>query len=76
MRTFKAKLEAATIGGPWIEIASGVFQPDAPIALDLRGEQYPGAVSDDFMAAIKDPAESGDWETTVGRTNYRVSWGN
>ncbi|MCU1326063.1 MAG: hypothetical protein JWN34_1433 [Bryobacterales bacterium] len=74
MRTFNAKLEAAVDDGPWIEIAAGPFQPGAPVPLDVRGEAYPGAVTDDFIEANKEPKESGTWDTTCGTVKYRVSW--
>ena len=74
MRTFQATLAAAYDDGPWIEIASGPFTPGAAPTHDIRGEAYPGAVTDDFLAANPEPAESGSWDTVVGRVKYRVSW--
>lgn len=74
MQTFKAQMDAAVEGGPWIEIAAGTFQPGAAAPLDLRGEAYPGVVCDDFVAEVTNPEDAGSWETLVGSVRYRINW--
>ena len=74
MSIFQAKVEAAADGSEWIEIASGTFQPGAEDPLQLVGEQFPGSICGDFLATITEAGNGGNWETKVGKCNYRILW--